>query len=303
MAQAQAIVRQLAGRRRRFSISKAVIHLVLAIVAFLCVMPMLLVISTSLSDDLVVARQGLSLLPQGFTTYTYKFILSNPNQLLRSYVLTTTVTAAGTVGGILVSALMGYALAHREFKLRGIFVFVVVFTMLFNGGMVPTYLIVRGTLGLYNNILALILPTMIIPWYIMMFRTHFATLPHEIMESAKMDGAGEWRMFFQIALPLSRPWLATIGLMYVLKYWNEWIPAMMYIEDPDLFPLQYLLQQIVRNAQFLRTVRDAMTTQIRIPGLSLQMAMVVVAAGPAMFVFMFLQKYFVRGLTAGAVKG
>jgi putative aldouronate transport system permease protein len=303
MTQVKALIPSRTPRRKRFSLGKTLIHTVLALVGFLCIMPMLLVISTSFSDDLVVAEHGLSLMPQGFTTYTYGFILGNPNQLLRSYVLTIVVTAVGTAGGILVSALIGYALAHKEFKLRGTFVFIVVFTMLFNGGMVPTYLIVRGTLGLYNNILALILPTMIIPWYIMMFRSHFSSLPHEIMESAKIDGAGEWRMFFQIAFPLSRPWLATIGLMYVLKYWNEWIPAMMYIEDPALFPLQYLLQQIVRNAQFLRNVRDAMTTQIRIPGLSLQMAMVVIAAGPAMFVFMLLQKHFVRGLTAGAVKG
>jgi len=289
--------------KRPFPIAKVIIHMVLAIVAFLCVMPMLLVIATSLSDDLVVAKDGLSLVPQGFTTYTYRFILQNPDQLLRSYGLTLLVTATGTAGGILLSALIGYALARKDFKLRGVFTFLVIFTMLFNGGMVPTYLIVRGMLGLHDNILALILPTMVIPWYIMMFRSHFSGLPYEIMESAKMDGAGEWRMFFQIAMPLSTPWLATIGLWYILKYWNEWVPAMMYIEDNRLFPLQYLLQQIVRNAQFLRSVADAMTTQVKIPGLSLQMAMVVVAAGPAMFVFMFLQKYFVRGLTAGAVKG
>ena len=243
------------------------------------------------------------LLPQSFTTYTYKFLLNNPKQLLRSYGVTMFVTIVGTAGGILISSLLGYALAHKAFKLRGFFVFVVVFTMLFNGGMVPTYLIVRGTLGLFDNIWALILPTMIIPFYIMMFRSNFASLPNEIMESAKIDGAGEWRLFFQIAFPLSRPWIATIGLMYILKYWNEWVPAMMYIENPDLFPLQYLLQAIVRNAQFLRSVADAMTTQVKIPGLSLQMSMVVIAAGPAMFVFMFLQKYFVRGLTSGAVKG
>ena len=282
---------------------KAFLHSVLIIIAFLCVMPMLLVISTSFSDDLAVAKYGLSLLPQSFTTYTYKFLLSNPTQLLRSYGVTMLVTSVGTFGGILISSLLGYALAHKSFKLRGFFVFVVVFTMLFNGGMVPTYLIVRGTLGLFNNIWALILPTMIIPFYIMMFRSNFASLPNEIMESAKIDGAGEWRLFFQIAFPLSRPWIATIGLMYILKYWNEWVPAMMYIENPDLFPLQYLLQQIVRNAQFLRSVAQAMTTQVKIPGLSLQMTMVVIAAGPAMFVFMFLQKYFVRGLTSGAVKG
>ncbi len=284
-------------------LATALIHITLFIVGFLCVMPMLLVISTSLSEDTVVAQRGMSLLPQGFTTFTYQFVFANPAQLLRSYGITILVTTAGTVGGVLISALLGYALAHPEFKLKSVFAFVVIFTMLFSGGMVPTYLIVRVLLGFYNNILALILPTMIIPFYIMMFRANFASLPKEIMESAKIDGAGEWRMFFQIAMPLSRPWLATIGLMYILKYWNEWIPAMMYIDKPDLFPLQYLLQQIVRNAQFLRSVAQAMTQQVQIPGISLQMAMVVIAAGPAMFVFMFLQKYFVRGITAGAVKG
>lgn len=280
-----------------------ILHITLAIISFLCLMPMILVISTSLSSDEAIAENGMALVPQGFTTYTYKFVLSKPAQLLRSYGVTIFVTTTGTIGGLLISSLLGYALAHRDFKFRGILVFIVVFTMLFNGGMVPTYLVVRVLLGLHDNLLALILPTMIIPWYIMMFRAQFASLPKEIMESAKIDGAGEWRIFFQMALPLSRPWLATIGLMYVLKYWNEWIPAMMYIEDYRLFPLQYLLQQIVRNAQFLRSVSQAMTQQVKIPGISLQMVMVVIAAGPAMFVFMFLQKYFVRGITAGAVKG
>jgi len=280
-----------------------VLHIVLAIVGFLCIMPMILVISTSVSSDLAVAKNGLSLLPQDFTLYTYKFVLNNPSQLLRAYAVTIIVTVTGTIGGLLVSALIGYALAHKDFKFRGTVVFIVVFTMLFSGGMVPTYLVVRTWLGLHDNLLALILPTMVIPWYIMMFRSHFASLPPEIMESAKMDGAGEWRLFAQMAMPLSKPWLATIGLMYVLKYWNEWLPAMMYIQNPDLFPLQYLLQALVRNAQFLKSVATAMTSQVKIPGLSLQMAMVVVAAGPAMFVFMFLQKYFVRGITAGAVKG
>jgi putative aldouronate transport system permease protein len=284
-------------------ITRLFIHLFLLIVGLLCILPMLLVVSYSLSDDVLVAEKGISLLPQGFTTYAYEFILKDPSQILRSYGVTIVVAATGTAGGLFVTSLLGYALSRTYFKLRGVITFYCVFTMLFSGGMIATYLIVRVVMGLYNNLFALILPTMIIPWYVMMFKTHFASLPNEILESARIDGAGEWTLFFRIALPLSKPWLATIGLMYILKYWNEWIPAMLYIENPNLYPLQYLLQVIQRNVQALQAVVEGAGAQVKIPGPSLRMAMVVVAAGPGMFVFMLLQKYFVRGVTSGALKG
>jgi putative aldouronate transport system permease protein len=297
--------RPLTAKRQPIAdyIGEGLIHLVLLVVGILCILPMVYVVSYSLSDDVLVAKHGISLIPQGFTTYAYEFVLKNPTQVLRSYGVTILVAGSGTVGGLLVTSLLGYALSRSYFKLRSAITFICVFTMLFSGGMVPTYLVVRTMLGLYNNLLALILPTMLIPFYIMMFRTHFATLPGEILESARIDGAGEWILFFRIALPLSKPWLATIGLMYILKYWNEWIPAMLYIENPDLYPLQYLLQVIQRNVQALQAVVEGVGSQVRIPGPSLRMAMVVIAAGPAMFVFMFLQRYFVRGVTSGAVKG
>lgn len=280
------------------------IHAFLLIVGLLCVLPMLLVISYSLSDDVLIAERGISLLPQGFNTYSYEFIFKFPEQVLRSYVVTILIAGLGTLGGLLISSLLGYALSRTYFKLRRALVFYCVFTMLFSAGLVPSYLVVKTMLNLHKFPLGvLILPTMIIPWYVMMFRSHFAGMPQEILESARIDGAGEWRLFFNIALPLSKPWLATIGLMYVLKYWNEWIPAMLYIEDPKWYPLQYLLQVMMRNVQALEAMIQAVGTQVKIPGPSLRMAMVVVAAGPAMFVFMLLQRYFVRGITAGAVKG
>jgi len=285
------------------AVSRLFTHLFLLVVGLLCILPMILVISYSLSDEILVAEQGISFFPQGFTTYAYEFIFKDPSQVLRSYGVTILVAATGTAGGLLVTSLLGYALSRDYFKLKSALTFFCVFTMLFSGGMVPTYLVVRTMLGLYNNLLALILPTMLIPFYIMMFKTQFANLPNEIMESARIDGADEWTLFFRIALPLSKPWLATIGLMYILKYWNEWIPAMLYIENPDLYPLQYLLQIIQRNVQALQAVVEGAGAQVKIPGPSLRMAMVVVAAGPAMFVFMLLQKYFVRGVTSGAVKG
>jgi putative aldouronate transport system permease protein len=280
------------------------IHGFLLIVGLLCLLPMWLVIVYSFSDDVLVAEKGISLLPQGFSTYSYEFILRFPEQVLRSYGVTILMAGLGTLGGLMISSLLGYALSRSYFKLRGLIVFYCVFTMLFNAGMVPTYLVVKTMLNLHKSPLAaLILPTMVIPWYIMMFRAYFGGLPPEIIESARIDGAGEWTLFFRIALPLARPWLATIGLMYILKYWNEWIPALLYVEDPNWYPLQYLLQVMMRNVQSLRAMIEAVGTGIKVPGPSLRMAMVVVAAGPAMIVFMFLQKYFVRGITSGAVKG
>jgi putative aldouronate transport system permease protein len=290
---------KLGGTMARFSI-----HLFLLIVGLLCLLPMWLVVVYSVSDDVLIAKQGISLLPRGFNLYSYEFIFRFPEQVLRSYGVTILVAGLGTAGGLLISALLGYALSRTYFRLRGALVFYCVFTMLFNAGWVPSYLVVRTILKLHRSPLAvLILTTMVIPWYIMMFRAYFSGLPPEIIESARIDGAGEWTLFFRIALPLARPWLATIGLMYVLKYWNEWIPAMLYVEDPNWYPLQYLLQVMMRNVQALQAMIDAVGTQVKIPGPSLRMAMVVVAAGPAMFVFMLLQRYFVRGITAGAVKG
>jgi putative aldouronate transport system permease protein len=290
---------KLSGMMARFSI-----HLFLLIVGLLCLLPMWLVIVYSFSDDILVAESGISLLPQGFNLYSYQFIFRFPEQVLRSYGVTILVAAVGTAGGLLISSLLGYALSRTYFRLRGALVFYCVFTMLFNAGMVPTYLVVKTMLRLHKSPLAvLVLPTMVIPWYVMMFRAYFGGLPPEIIESARIDGAGEWTLFFRIALPLARPWMATIGLMYVLKYWNEWIPAMLYVEDANWYPLQYLLQVMMRNVQSLRAMIEAVGTGIRVPGPSLRMAMVVVAAGPAMFVFMLLQRYFVRGITSGAVKG
>ena len=286
------------------ALGRFLIHLFLLIVGLLCLLPMWLVIVYSFSDDVVLAENGMSILPQGFSTYAYQFIFSSPQQVLRSYGVTILVAGLGTIGGLLISSLLGYALSRTYFKLRGGLVFYCVFSTLFNAGWVPTFLVVKTTLRLHKSPLAvLVLPTMVIPWYVMMFRTHFSGLPPEMLESARLDGAGEWTLFFRIALPLARPWMATIGLMYILKYWNEWIPAMLYVEDPNWYPLQYLLQVMMRNVQALQAMIEAVGTQVKLPGPSLRMAMVVVAAGPAMVVFVLLQRYFVRGITSGTVKG
>ncbi len=262
---------------------------------------MLLVVAVSFSDEQALVVQGYRLYPVGFTTHAYEYILKNPQQILNAYGVTALVTTVGTVVGLLVSSLLAWPLARKDFRLRGPLSFYVFFTLLFNGGMVPFYILVTQYLGLKDNVLALILPYLGTAWYVLILRTSFAQLPGELLDAARIDGAGEWRIFFQMVMPLSKPVLATIGLFFILRYWNDWFLALLFIDDAALYPLQYLLQVLMRNMSVLASNPQTMGEPI--PTQSARMAMAVLAFGPALFVFMLLQKYFVRGITIGGLKG
>jgi putative aldouronate transport system permease protein len=262
---------------------------------------MLLVISISLSDEKVVARQGYSLFPVGFTTFAYTYIMQKPGQILQAYGVTIAVTTIGTVVGLLLCAMLGYAISRKDYKFHTFLSFYVFFTLLFNGGMVPFYIVVTRYLGLKNSMLALILPYLVTAWYVLILRTSFSQLPGELLDAARIDGAGEWRIFFQIVLPLSKPVLATIGLFFILRYWNDWFLALLFIDKELLYPLQYLLFVLMANINFLSS--NPHTTGVPIPAQSARMAMAVLAFGPALFSFLLLQKYFVRGITIGGLKG
>ena len=287
--------------RTKRSMGKLMVHMVLALIGLACLVPMLLVISVSLSDETRLAIEGYSLLPVGFTTSSYQYILRQPGQILRAYGVTIVVTALGTVVGLLFSSMLAYPLSRKDYKMRNIFSFYVFFTLLFSGGMVPFYILVTRYLGLKDNILALVLPYLVTAWYVLILRTSFAQLPTELLDAARIDGAGEWRIFFQIVLPLSKPVLATIGLFYILRFWNDWFLALLFIDSAVLYPLQYLLYTLMANINFLAS--NPQTTGIPIPVQSARMAMAVLAFGPALFAFLLLQKYFVRGLTVGGLKG
>jgi len=262
---------------------------------------MILVISISLSDDKQLALQGYSLLPVGFSTFAYEYILQQPGQILQAYGITIFITAIGTVVGLLLCAMLGYAISRQDYLLRGPIAFYVFFTLLFSGGMVPFYILVTRYLGLKDNILVLILPYLVTAWYVLILRTSFAQLPMELLDAARIDGAGEWRIFFQLVLPLSKPVLATIGLFFILRFWNDWFLALLFINTAALYPLQYLLYVLMANINFLAS--NPQTTGIAIPVQSARMAMAVLAFGPALFSFLLLQKYFVRGITIGGLKG
>jgi putative aldouronate transport system permease protein len=281
--------------------SRLLIHSILILVGLACLVPMLLVVSVSFSDEQQLAIHGYQLLPIGFSTFAYEYILQNPQQILRAYGVTIFVTTVGTVVGLIVCAMLAYPLARKDFRLRGILSFYVFFTLLFSGGMVPFYILVTQYLGWKDNVLALIAPYIVTAWYVLILRTSFSQLPTELLEAARIDGAGEWRIFFQIVLPLSKPVLATIGLFYILRYWNDWFLALLFINDAALYPLQYLLQVLMRNINFLSS--NPQTMGEAIPTSSARMAMAVLAFGPALFAFLLLQQYFVRGITIGSLKG
>ncbi len=287
--------------RRPFDLGKLAVHAILTLIGIGCLIPMILVISISLSDEKVVARQGYSLWPVGFTTFAYEYILQNPTQILRAYGVTLLVTTLGTLLGLLLCSMLGYAISRKDYRLRGPLSFIVFFTLLFNGGMVPFYILVTRYLGLKDNILALILPYLVTAWYVLILRTSFTQLPGELLEAARIDGAGEWRIFFQIVLPLSKPALATVALFFILRYWNDWFLALLFINKDTLYPLQYLLYILMKNISFLAS--NPQTTGIALPAQSARMAMAVLAFGPALFSFLLLQKYFVRGITIGGLKG
>ncbi|MBX3012476.1 MAG: carbohydrate ABC transporter permease [Caldilineaceae bacterium] len=289
------------GKYRTFSWGHLFVHLTLILIGLACVIPMILVISISLSDERIVAREGYSLWPVGFTTFAYEYILRQPGQIIQAYGVTIFITAIGTVLGLLLCSLLGYAISRKDYKFGRAISFYVFFTLLFNGGMVPFYILVTRYLGLKDNIFVLILPYLVTAWYVLILRTSFSQLPGELLDAARIDGAGEWRIFFQIVLPLSKPALATIGLFFILRYWNDWFLALLFINTASLYPLQYLLYVLMANINFLAS--NPQTTGVPIPAQSARMAMAVLAFGPALFSFLLLQKYFVRGITIGGLKG
>ncbi len=276
------------------------VHLLLLAASLLCLLPLLLIVSASFSEEKDIAIYGYSLIPRNFTTYAYDYILKVPSQLIRSYAVTTFVTAVGTSVGLLMMSLFAYTLSRPEFRYRNWLAFFLFFTMLFNGGLVPWYILITQYLQLKNTIWALIVPALVVPWYVLLLRTYMVQLPGELFDAARIDGAGEWRIFFQIVMPLSTPALATVGLFMILGFWNDWWLALLFIDNPNLRPLQYMLYAILTNAQALAA--NPQTTGVATPIATVRMAMVVLATGPAVLAFLLVQRYFIQGVTVGAIK-
>ncbi|PPA70528.1 carbohydrate ABC transporter permease [Jeotgalibacillus proteolyticus] len=282
-------------------------HVMLGTFAFLCIFPFLYVIIISLSNEQSLAANGYQLIPEQWSFEAYKYLWQMRSQVVQAYGVTILVTVLGTLISVSVIALYAYAISRKQFIYRKQFTFIAFFTMLFSGGMVPFYIVMTQFLDLKNSIWALILPMAVNAFYIIIMRTFFMrTVPEAILESARIDGAGELRIFLTIVLPLSIPGIATIALFSTLAYWNDWFNALLFIDDPNLIPLQSLLMRIENNMDFIK--QNAMLSNQNsailssIPQDSARMAMVVIATLPIALSYPFFQKYFVKGLTIGGVK-
>ncbi|MFE4713349.1 MULTISPECIES: carbohydrate ABC transporter permease [Paenibacillus] len=282
-------------------------NLIAGIFAFLCVFPFLFVVIISFTDEGALARDGYRLFPSKWSLGAYRYVFESGDMLLRSYGVTILVTVLGTIVSLLFMSFYAYAISRKSFRYRNFFSFLAFFTMLFNGGLVPTYIVVTQLLHLKDTIWALVLPLAVNAFYIMILRTFYTTsVPDAIIESGKIDGAGEFRIFLTLVLPLSLPGLATIALFSTLGYWNDWFNALLYIDDPNLVPLQSMLMRIETSMQFL--LQNSQNSSLSIEALrsmpqdTSRMAMVVLATGPIIFAYPFFQRYFIQGLTVGAVK-
>ncbi len=285
----------------RLKQSNLIVHFFLLLFSITALIPFVMLISASFSTEVSFGKYGYSLFPQDFSLQAYEYLFNDFGQIINSYFITIVVTFVGSSLGLLIMSLLAYSISRKDFKFRKPLSFYVFFTMLFNGGLVPWYILITQYLHLKNTIFVLILPYLVVPWFVLLLRTYFGGLPTELFEAAKMDGASEWRVFFQIALPLSTPALATIGLFSMLQYWNDWWLALLFIDDRKLFPLQYLLYTIQSNIDAI-SQNPEMNMGIIIPTQGVRMAMAVLAIGPIIFAFLFVQKYFVRGITLGGIK-
>ena len=283
------------------------IHLFFILFSFVCIVPFIMVVSASFTSVADLARYGFSVLPPKFDFSAYEYLFEKPAMIFKAYGVTLFITLIGTFLSVLFMCMMAYALARDNFKLKGFLTAYIFFPTLFNGGLVSSYIINSRYLHLTDSVWSMILPTMVNVFHIIMLRTFFKQLPEGLFEAAKIDGAGEWRICFGIAMRLSTPVVATISFLGALTRWNEWYRAMLYIRDEDKFPLQYLLQRMMKNINaLLEELNLGISSGISaadLPGDNLRMALLVVCIGPMMCFFPFFQKYFTKGMTVGAVKG
>lgn len=246
------------------------------------------------------------MLPRDFSLEGYAYIFKDLKAIMRAYYVSIVTTVAGTALGLILNSMLAFVLSRPNYRFRSALTIFLTIPMVLNSGLVPFYIWVTRYLNLKDTWAVLILPTAVVPWYIIMLRTFFKQIPYDLSESAIIDGAGEFRIYWKIILPLSKPALATVGMFLALQYWNSWYHPMLFIDDASLINLQYKLYRLMVDVlELLRSLAESgMTTSIGdMPSESMRMAMCIVAAGPMLLVFPFFQKYFVKGLTVGGVKG
>ncbi|MFD2614887.1 carbohydrate ABC transporter permease [Paenibacillus gansuensis] len=290
-------------REKRSSLGTAAIYTALTLFSVACLLPMLLTLMVSVTAEDSIIKNGYSLFPEKLSLDGYRTIFVNGSLIFKGYLISITVTVVGSLLALLITALAAYPMSNPNVKYRNAIALYFFITMLFNGGLVPWYLM-STKLGLTNNILALIVPTLMFNAFNMFLVKNFMEgLPGALRESAYIDGATDLRVAFQIYMPLCVPVLATVALFYALGYWNDWFNAIMLLDNKDLYPLQYILFQLRSNIQMLEMLPTGADSGYTMPAESAKMATVILTIGPIVFLYPYLQRYFVKGLVVGSVKG
>lgn len=282
--------------------------IVLTILAVIALLPILLIVIASVTDEKALLANGYTFFPAKLSPDSYYYMVRQGSMIVRSYGITILTTVVGTAAGVLFTTMLAYPMARSSFKYRNIMSFFVFFTMLFNGGVVASYIMWSRIISIRNTIWALIVPNYLVTAFnVFLVRNYYATgIPEALIESAQIDGGNEFIIFLRIMLPLSIPVIATVALFSGLAYWNDWVNGLYYITDPTLFGIQNLLIRIMNNIQFLKSSSNAAllgTQAVDLPGTSVRMAMAVIGMLPVIIIFPFVQKYFIKGVVLGAVKG
>ena len=288
-------------------IYKGIMYFIILTFSLFCLVPFILVLSSSFTAEDSIMKYGYNLIPRVFDTAAYKVLFMDASRIINGYKITIIVTFAGTILSLLINSLLAYPISLKRLKYRKVLNVYTLITILISGGMVPWYIVCVRYLHLQDNLLALILPYLCQAWNVFLLRSYFQTIPEEMTESAKIDGAGEYTIFFRIILPLSKPVLATVGLFIALMYWNDWWLGLMLLNKAEIQPLQLLLRTIQSNVQFLASSEQGaqiiQMTGGRLPSEGIKMAMCIITIGPIFLIYPFIQKFFIKGLMIGAVKG
>lgn len=280
-----------------------------ALIALFCLIPFIMVVAASFSSEDAIKTFGFSLWPREFTLEAYTTVFKEPMVVLRAYGVTIVLTILGTVTGLFLQTMTAYVLSRKEFEWRNKFSFFFYFTTLFNGGLVPSYILMTRHLGLKDNYLALLFPLLFSVYNLLVMKSYIMGIPESLIDAAKIDGCGEFKTMIKVVVPLLKPAMATVGLFIALAYWNDWYSAMLYIGKESMHPLQYFLYKQVNNIEAYKRIIESQqvsseaATAMSMPTQSLKMALTVVVTGPIILLYPFVQKYFVQGITIGAVKG
>lgn len=289
---------------KRIKVSQVALYGILTLISVLWIIPVLFIFSLSVTPETSLSEVGYRLIPKEITFDAYTYIIKNPAQILNSYKISIIVTVIGTVAGLMFTTGIAYAMSRKDFKLGKHITRFVMFAMLFHGGLIPTYIVVTQVLHLGNTLWVLILTMLVSPWNIFLMKSFLSSIPTELLEASFIDGATEYQTYFKVVLPLAKPGLATVGLLILFSYWNDWYQAMLYIDNMDLVPLQLLLYKIISNIQFVLQNSFYLASEGgSFPTIAARMATCVIAIAPMLLAFPFFQKYLAKGLTLGSVKG